>query len=204
MKKLDLKKELKPLYMAKSTPHLLNVPALNFVMIDGVGNPNTAPAYHDALQALYSVAYTMKFKVKKEQAIDYPVMALEGLWWMDDMTEFSIERKDDWKWTMMISVPDFITAEMIEAAQAEAALKKDLPALNKLRFEKFHEGRAAQIMHIGPYADEAPTIQRLHDFIHVQGWTFDGTRQKHHEIYLSDPRRAAPEKMKTIIRQPVK
>jgi hypothetical protein len=204
MKKLDLKKELKPLYTAKAAPHMLAVPALNFLMIDGVGNPNTSPVYAEAIQALYSVAYTLKFKVKKEQAIDYPVMALEGLWWVDDMREFSVARKEDWKWTMMISTPDFITAALIKVAKDEAAHKKDLPALSKLRFEKFHEGRAAQIMHIGPYADEAPTIQRLHDFIHAQGLSFDGVRQKHHEIYLSDPRRAAPEKMKTIIRQAVK
>jgi hypothetical protein len=204
MKKLDLKKELKPLYTAKSVPHLLDIPVMNFLMIDGAGNPNTASVYHEAVQALYAVAYTLKFKVKKEQAVDYPVMALEGLWWMEKMAEFSIERKDDWKWTMMISTPDFITAEMVAAAKAEAARKKDLPALGKLRFEKFHEGRAAQIMHLGPYADEAPTIQRLHDFIHAQGLSFDGAWQKHHEIYLSDPRRSAPEKMKTIIRQPVK
>jgi len=204
MKKLDLKKELKPLYTAKAAPMILDVPPLNFLMVDGLGNPNTAQVYQEALQALYAVAYTLKFKVKKERAIDYPVMALEGLWWMDDMVEFSIERKDEWKWTVMISTPDFITRELIDAAKAEAARKKEIPALDRLRFEKFNEGRAAQIMHSGPYVDEAPTIQRLHEFIHAQGLSFDGTVQKHHEIYLSDPRRAAPDKMKTIIRQSVK
>jgi hypothetical protein len=130
-------------------------------------------------------------------------MALEGLWWTEDMNLFSVEKKDEWLWTMMISTPDFITPELVEAAKSEAGKKKALPALPRLRFETFTEGYAAQLMHIGPYAAEAPNIQRLHEFIHAHGYTFEGKAQKHHEIYLSDPRKAAPEKMKTVIRQPV-
>lgn len=200
MEKLDLKKTLKTYYEAKSTPVLVEIPAMKFLLADGRGNPNTAPEYAEVVQALYSVAYTLKFKIKKEKAIDYPVMALEGLWWGEDMNLFSADRKEDWLWTMMISVPDFITPELVAAAQAEAGKKKPLPALPRLRFETFTEGWTAQLLHIGPYSAEAENIQRLHDFIHAQGCRLDG---KHHEIYLSDPGRVAPEKMKTIIRQPV-
>jgi hypothetical protein len=201
MQKLELKKTLKPYFDAKSAPAFIEVPAMNFLMIDGKGNPNTAPAYAGAVQALYSVAYTLKFKVKKEMAIDYPVMALEGLWWTEDMTLFSADKKDDWLWTMMISVPDFITCELAEAAKTEAGKKKSLAALHLLRFESYTEGLSAQLMHIGPYSAEAPNIQRLHEFIRANGYVFDGIAQKHHEIYLSDPRKSAPERMKTIIRQ---
>jgi hypothetical protein len=204
MQKLDLKKALKSLYDAKPEPRMLEVPPLQFLMIDGAGDPNTSAEYQDAVQALYALAYTLKFKAKKEVAIDYPVMALEGLWWADDMREFSVERKADWKWTMMLSTPDFITPGLVETALAEAGRKKNLAGLSRLRFATYAEGLAGQVMHIGPYAAEAPTIRRLHEFIHGQGYVFDGLVQKHHEIYLSDPRRAAPEKMKTIIRQPAR
>lgn len=202
MKKIDLKKELKHLYgvSGKSTV-LVNVPTMNFLMVDGEGNPNTAQAYTDAVQALYTVSYTLKFMLKKgKAAIDYGVMPLEGLWWADEMEDFSPDNKDIWKWTAMIMQPEWITPELVKEAEEQAAKKKDLPALQNLRFQSFEEGKAAQCLHIGPYADEAPTIERLHQFIRDQGLTL---RDKHHEIYLSDPRRAAPEKLKTIIRQPV-
>jgi hypothetical protein len=200
MQKLDLKKIQKPYYDAKPAPAFIDVPAMNFLMIDGKGNPNTAPEYAEAVQTLYSVAYTLKFKIKKEMSIDYPVMALEGLWWADDMNLFSTDKKDDWLWTMMISIPDFITCDLVETAKTEAGKKKSLAALPQLRFESFAEGLSAQLMHIGPYSAEAPNIQRLHEFIHTNGYSLEG---KHHEIYLSDPRKSAPEKMKTIIRQPM-
>jgi hypothetical protein len=200
MEKFDFKKTLKPLYNAKETPAILEIPALKFLLIDGQGNPNTAPEYKDALQALYSVAYTLKFKVKKEMGLDYGVSALEGLWWMDDMLEFTVARKDDWKWTMMICQPDFIPPELATAAMNEASRKKDLPSLSGLRFDTYAEGLSAQLLHLGPYAAEAPNIQRLHEFISASGYALGG---KHHEIYLTDPNRSAPDKMKTIIRQPV-
>ncbi len=203
MQKLDLKKTLKPYYEAKPAPAFVNVPATNFLMIAGTGNPNTSADYAEVVQTLYSVAYTLKFKIKKEMAIDYPVMALEGLWWADEMHLFSADKKDDWLWTMMISTPDFITPTLVETAKTEAGKKKALPALPRLRFETFTEGYAAQLLHIGSYSAEAPNIQRLHDFIHANGYTFDGKIQKHHEIYLSDPRKTASEKLKTVIRQPV-
>jgi len=204
MQKLDLKRTLKFLYTAKAGPVLIEVPPIQFLMLDGAGDPNTSLEYQEAVQALYAVAYPLKFRVRKEMEIDYPVMALEGLWWADDMHEFSPQNKAGWKWTMMISTPGFITPDLVESVRLEAGHKKPLAGLSRLRFATYAEGLSAQVMHIGPYAAEASTIQRLHEFIRGQGYSFDGMEQKHHEIYLSDPRRAAPDKMKTIIRQPVR
>jgi hypothetical protein len=200
--KIDLRKELKQLYNppVKETV-LVDVPGMNFLMIDGSGNPNTSQEYQDALNTLYNVSYALKFLIKKEMAIDYPVMALEGLWWTNNMLEFSMDNKDIWQWTSMIMQPEYVTAELVSRVSEQLKEKKDLPALSKLRFERFHEGLSAQIMHLGPYAAEKPTIEKLHAFIKEHGYRLDG---KHHEIYLSDPRRAAPEKMKTVLRQPVK
>ena len=201
MKKIDHKKELKHLYgpPAKEVS-VVDVPPMSFLMVDGQGDPNTSQAYQEAVGALYSVSYTLKFMVKKgEMMIDYKVMPLEGLWWTEDMSRFSMDEKEAWKWTAMIMQPDFVTAELVEAAKDQAQRKKGLVAISLTRFKVFREGRAAQIMHIGPYAEEAPTIEKLHEFIAVQGGTLSG---KHHEIYLSDPNRTAPEKLKTVIRQP--
>jgi hypothetical protein len=173
---------------------------MNFIMIDGQGNPNTSPVYSEAVQALYTGAYTLKFKIKKELGVDYPVMASEGLWWMDDMRDFSISRKDDWKWTMMIMQPEIITPAFFVGAIDEVLTKKGQPSLTRLRLERYEEGKAAQILYVGPYADEGPTISRLHLFIRENGWINSG---KHHEIYLGDPRRSAPGKLRTVIRQPM-
>ena len=200
--KLDLKRKYRHLY--NPTPKavtLIEAPAFNFLMVDGAGDPNTAPEYEAAVNALYSVAYTLKFMIKKsDKPIDYTVMALEGLWWSDDMSSFVVARKDDWKWTMMILQPECVTPEWVNRAVAEAARKRDLAALPKLRFESYQEGLCAQIMHIGPYADEGPTIATVHAFISANGYRPNG---KHHEIYLSDPRKTAPALMKTIFRQPI-
>lgn len=201
MEKIDLKRRLKPLYAPPPNAiAVVDVPQLSFLMVDGAGNPNTAAAYRQAVETLFSVAYGLKFIVKKSDlAIDYGVMPLEGLWWVDDMAHFSVERKDDWQWTAMILQPEYVTPALFDQACEQAARKKDLPALPLVRLASFHEGRAAQVLHIGPYAAEAPTIARLHAFIEQQG----GQRQgKHHEIYLSDPARSAPERLQTIIRQP--
>ena len=204
MEKLDLKKEFKNLYNPPTkAPVMLDVPAMNFLAIDGKGPPD-GPDAVAAIEVLYAVAYTLKFSVKKGQAIDYPVLPLEGLWWADDMAAFSEKDKSNWKWTYMIAQPELITAAMVKDAVAEVRRKKNPSALGKLRFERFAEGKAAQIMHIGPYSAEGPNIKKVHDFLHAQGLKFDGTKQKHHEIYLSDPRRAAPEKLKTVIRQPAR
>ncbi len=201
MQKIDLKKQLNHLYNpSKKEVTVVDVPQMNFLMLDGKGDPNTAVAYQQAIEALYSVSYTLKFMIKKgETAIDYAVMPLEGFWWAEDMSKFSTENKDAWLWTSMIMQPEYVTKKLFEEAKIKVAKKKDLPALPSVRFEVFHEGQAAQIMHIGPFADEGPTIERIHNFIKEQGHELKG---KHHEIYLSDFRRTAPEKLKTIIRQP--
>ena len=202
MQKIDFKKELKPFYRPSAKKiSVVDVPSMQFLMIDGQGDPNTALAYTNAIETLYAISYTLKFMSKKQLARDYVVMPLEGLWWAEDMASFSIENKDAWLWTAMIMQPDWINADMVAAAKEAAAQKKALPALFKLRFQTYHEGLAAQILYIGPYADEAPTIARLHAHIVENGYRLAG---KHHEIYLSDPRRMAPEKLKTVIRQPMR
>jgi hypothetical protein len=202
MEKLDLKKSLKYLYEPSAKEFsVVDVPEMNFLMIDGQGNPNTSPDYVASLQALYSAAYTLKFMIKKELAIDYPVMASEGLWWTDDMRDFSTTRKDDWKWTMMIMQPEIVTRQLFDRAVAVALEKKGQPALTRLRLERFHEGLSTQILFFGLYSDEGPTISRLHQSIEQSGHVRFG---KHHEIYLGDPRRVAPEKLRTVIRQPMR
>jgi hypothetical protein len=202
MEKLDLKKSLKYLYEPSAKAFsVVDVPEMNFLMIDGHGNPNTSAEYAASLQALYSAAYTLKFMIKKEMAVDYPVMASEGLWWVDDMRDFSISRKEDWNWTMMIMQPEIVTRQLFDRAVAEALEKKGQPALTRLRLERFHEGLSTQILYFGPYSDEGPTISRLHQSIEQSGHVRFG---KHHEIYLGDPRRVAPDKLRTVIRQPMR
>ncbi|MDD2686821.1 MAG: GyrI-like domain-containing protein [Gallionella sp.] len=202
MKTLDWKKELKHLYQSSAKEVVaVDVPAINYLMINGKGDPNTAQEYADAVEALFTVAYTVKFMVKKSAlAIDYGVMPLEGLWWANDMSKFTAEDKSDWLWTMMIAQPPFVTSAMVEAAIVEVKRKKNPASLARLRFEAFSEGQCAQIMHVGPFSEEGPNIARVHDFIAASG---NRLRGKHHEIYLSDIRKADPAKWKTIIRQPM-
>ncbi len=201
MKKIDLKKEFKDLYNPSSKMiAAVEVPNMNYLKIDGSGDPNTAQEYKDAVEALFSLSYTLKFMMKKTKAVDYAVMPLEGLWWADDMSKFA-EDKNKWKWTAMIMQPEQVTKESVAKAIEELKKKKKLPALSKIRFENFQEGTVAQIMYFGPYSDEGPTIQKIHEFIEQHKGTLVG---KHHEIYLSDPRRVPPEKLKTILRQPLK
>ncbi len=200
MKTIDLKKTLKPFYSASAAkPALVDVPPLNCLMVDGMGDPG-GRVFQEAVGSLYSVAYTLKFAFKKDKAVDYPVMALEGLWWADDLADFLKGERDAWKWTAFIVLPDVVTKKDVAQAIETVKKKAKFPRFPELRFEKFAEGRAAQIMHVGPYAAERPTIERLHRFVEEQGLTLRG---KHHEIYLGDPRRSAPEKLRTIIRQPV-
>jgi len=203
MEKVDLRKSLKDLYrLPKTNPVLVDIPPLKYLMIDGEGDPNTAESYRDAIGTLFPLSYGLKFLCKKGSlGVDYSVMPLEGLWWVDRMEEFTIHEKSAWKWTSMIMQPDFITSSMLEEVTTELKKKKKkLPSAGLVRLEGYEEGKSAQIMHIGPFSDEGPTIERLHAFIEQQGYR---RRGKHHEIYLSDVRRVAPEKMKTIIRQPV-
>jgi hypothetical protein len=201
LKKIDYRKELPQWYRPSPKEAVpVELPPLNYLMIDGAGDPNTAPDYAAAVEALFTVSYTIKFMVKRGKlAVDYGVMPLEGLWWTDDMAKFSTANKERWKWTMMIMQPPLVTGTMVGAALAEVKRKKNPAALGRLRFESFAEGRCGQIMHLGPFADEGPTVEKLHQAIAAWGGKLSG---KHHEIYLSDIRKAAPAKWKTVIRQP--
>jgi len=201
MTKLDLKRELRHLYApsAKAVT-VVEVPRLRFLMIDGQGDPNTTPAYAEAVEALFSVSYAAKFMVKRGPGgIDYAVMPLEGLWWADDPAVFAANDRAQWRWTMMILQPEVAGDALLEAAIAQVRGKKGLPALERLRLEAFAEGRCAQLLHVGPFSEEGPSIARVHHFIAQRGQL----RGRHHEIYLSDGRRAAPAKWRTIIRQPM-
>jgi hypothetical protein len=201
MAKLDLKRELKSLYApSRKVVEDVIVPPMNFLMIDGEGDPNTSTAYRDAVEALFSVSYKVKFGIKRQGGVDYAVMPLEGLWWADDLSVFERREKRSWKWTMMIMQPPMVTGEAIRAGIEVVRKAKVLASLDGLRFESFEEGHCAQMLHIGPFSEEGPTIERIHAHIRSHG----ELRGKHHEIYLSDIRRAAPEKWKTIIRQPMR
>jgi hypothetical protein len=201
MEKIDYKKKLKHLYNPSSkTVEVVNVPEMNFLMIDGDGGPGSS-AFKNAIEALYPAAYSLKFMVKKgDLEIDYGVMPLEGLWWSDDMSAFVTGSKEKWKWTLMIMQPDIISKKMVNEALEEVKRKKDPISLSLIRFEPFNEGKSAHTMHLGPFSEEGPTVERVHSFIETAG---SKRVKKHHEIYLSDIRRAGPEKWKTVIRQPM-
>ncbi len=217
MAKIDFKKQMKDIYNPpKGKFSVVQVPVLNYIMIDGQGDPNTALPYQQAVEALYATAYKLKFMSKNELDKDYVVPPLEGLWGSEEMQEklagagdarewlelFKASERDEWLWTMMIMQPAWITAEMVAQIRGEVGKAKDLPALEKLRFDSYHEGLSVQTLHVGPYADEGPVLAEMHlDFIPNNGYVETG---KHHEIYLSDPRKTAPEKLKTVLRQPVK
>ncbi len=201
MKKLDLRKTHKDLYGLKKTPCMVTVPEFNTIRIDGQGDPNSSPVFSGAVEALFTVSYALKFFVKKELGtVDYRVMPLQGLWWADDMDCFNADQKDQWKWTLMIVQPGMITQALFDQAVETVKAKKSPQHIDRLRFEVFEEGPCAQILHVGPFSEEKPTIDKLHRFIEENGYKRSGL---HHEIYLSDFRRTAPENLKTIIRQPV-
>ena len=206
MKKLDLKKQWKQFYGAKAgVIAVVDVPPLTYLMVDGEGDPNTAKTFQEAIEALFSLSYTLKFTLKKSpRAIDYGVMPLEALWWADDPRNFGCADhqadKSKWKWTAMIVQPDVISQMDVDAAFVQVRKKKNSVALDRARFETLVEGISAQVLHIGPFSAEGPAIQRIHGFALAAGKELRG---KHHEIYLSDPRRTAPEKLKTILRRPM-
>ncbi|MAT38911.1 MAG: hypothetical protein CL946_04835 [Ectothiorhodospiraceae bacterium] len=201
MEKIDYKKERKELYKPSAKKcSIVKVPAMHCLMIDGTGDPEKSERFQQAIETLFSVSYTLKFALKKAGVIDYGVLPLEGLWWAKDMNAFTDSRREEWQWTLFISQPDEVKKKQVtETIKAVREKKGDL-LLDDMRFESFKEGKSAQIMHIGPFSEEGPTIEKLHAFIEEQGLS---RRGKHHEIYLSDTRRAAPEKWKTVIRQPV-
>ena len=202
MEKLDLRKQYKSLYSPSAKVNtIIDVPPLTYIMVDGHGDPNTAPVYVEAIQTLYSLSYTLKFHCKTVLERDFTVMALEGLWWVPNMSDFSTSKKSDWDWTMMMMQPDFITPELFEEAKGQAIAKGKAPLGKIARLETYIEGTSVQIMYFGPYADEGPTIAKMHQYAKDQGYVLDG---KHHEIYMNDSRKVVPEKNKTIIRQPIR
>lgn len=205
MSKIDYKKELKELYRPPAKKVVeVNVPQMNFLMIDGTGLPDEqspTTEFGQAIEALFSVSYKLKFMIRNGQGMDYGVLPLEGLWWADDMSDFIKGNKSKWKWTAMIMQPGPVTKKLVNEAIKQVQDKKDLPSVDRLRFKLFKEGPCAQILHIGPFSEEGPVIEQVHSFISKCGRKPAG---KHHEIYLSDIRRVAPENMKTVIRQPMK
>ena len=199
MSKVDLSKELKGVYKAGKNPALIDVPAGWFLAIDGKGDPN-GPEYQEAMQALYGAAYTLKFHYKSLGKV-FKVMALEGLWWIKDGV-FDMNNpapRENWRWTSMIRVPDFVEQSGLDNVLPDLVEKRG-EKVREVKLVEFDEGLSAQVLHIGPYSKETPTINRLHEWVAEQGYRL---RDKHHEIYMSDPRRTKPEKLKTIIRHPV-
>jgi hypothetical protein len=196
---VDHRKRLAQLYGARREPQPVVVPPLAYLMADGHGDPNVSRGYAEAVEALYSLSYALKFAVKRRQGIDYRVMPLEGQWWCEDMRRFSVQDKSNWSWTLMILQPPEVGAALVDECRGALRTRKPHLALHRLRHAQWEEGPCVQILHVGPFTDEGPTVQRLHDYIERQGGRLAG---KHHEIYLTDIRRAAPERWRTIIRQP--
>jgi hypothetical protein len=212
MEKLDLKKDLKYLYAPPAKKiELVDVPPMNFLMLDGAIEPGqapgTSPLFAENMQAIYGAAYTLKFtlKLRKENPLDCPVMTLEGLWWIEDGT-FDLQKPGNWKYTVLIMQPDQVTPEVFAAALAQLRKKKgDQPAYARLRLERYHEGLSVQAMHVGPYSTEPETVAKMQSFMQTNNCKdLVGLGGKHHEIYLGDPRRADPDKLKTVLRHPVK
>lgn len=201
--KIDFKRELDSYRATSRRFRVVEVPDLQYLMIDGHGDPNTSPMFSGAVTALYPVAYRLKFASKKELGRDYAVMPLEGLWWADDMESFTAARdKSSWDWTLMTMVPDWITADMFASAVREAGKKQRPARLGDIRLASLSEGRCVQTLHVGSYDDEAGLLAQMHqEFIPGNGFAMAGT---HHEIYLSDSRKVAPDKLRTILRQPVR
>jgi len=198
-KKQETKRFLSP---SSTEAEIVEIPEMNFIMIDGKGNPGSSGEFQNAMGALYSVYFTLMPLARKEKPkIKFTFQPSEGLYWFDDNSEFQIEKMEGLNWTLMMMVPDEITKELLEKAVEQVKTKKQNPALSKVRLDKLNEGKSAQIMHIGPYSAEGPTIEKLHETIKKKGFILRG---KHHEIYLGNPQTTAPEKLKTIIRQPFK
>ena len=201
--KLDYKKKYPLLYKPKNKPSIIEIPDMKFFMVDGKGDPNSAKEYKEAIEALYAVSYALKMKIikKEEPEKDYVVPPLEGLWYIDDMSKWVETSKDEWKWTMMIRIPDYVTSEQLEKAREIAEKTKKPVALSKIYVKNYQEKTVVQMMHIGSYAEEHENIMKIHQYAKENGYSISG---HHHEIYLSDPRKTDPAKLKTIIRQPIR
>jgi hypothetical protein len=201
MNKLNFKKEFKQFYYpSANSVSVIEVPVLNYIMVNGQGTPDGVEA-QQAIEMLFPVAYAIKF-IARDRGQDYTVLPLEGLWWADDMNDFVENHRDKWKWTYMIVQPGFITVNNFNDAIKKVQAKNKAMKLSAISFNSLAEGKAAQIMHIGPFSEEHSNIQKIHDHIRSLGGNFDGLKEKHHEIYLSDMRKVAPHAMKTILRQP--
>ncbi|ESS12794.1 MAG: hypothetical protein A07HR60_00264 [uncultured archaeon A07HR60] len=201
MENIDYKRELSDLYQQSDQKvSLVEVPELNYLMIDGQGYPNTSAECTAAIKTLYPFSYAVRSIIKGEEEFKYVVMPLEGLWWTEDMESFSVEDKSNWQWTLMIMQPDFSTESTVERARANVRESKDVPSLPDVRFESLDEGTSVQTLHIGPFSEEGFTVERVHEFIESRGYSL---RARHHEIYPSDMRRTDPERLRTIICQPV-
>ena len=204
MTKLDLKKQFPEHYNPSREPHITEIPEMKFFMVDGSGYPVDNPLYQEAMQLLYGASFSLKMKIIKPTGKDYVVPPLEGLWWADDMSVFTkdyMERKNEWKWTSMIRIPDFISEVQVEKGLKIFKERKNPENFNKLRYEQYTEGIVVQVLHLGPFSEEGPIIERMHEYAQAQGYVL---HKKHHEIYISDPRRTKPEKLRTVIRQPIK
>ncbi len=201
MDKIDFKKTLDSYQAKRGVFRLVEVPPLHYLMIDGHGDPNTSPAFAEAIETLYPIAYKLKFASKQGLGRDYVVPPLEGLWWADDMDAFSNRDKSQWDWTLLLLVPDWIDQAMVDAAVEQVAAKDPPARLGDVRFDLLDEGLCVQTLHVGSFDDEGPVLQKLHEeFIPSQGLTPTG---HHHEVYFSDFRRTAPDKLRTLLRQPV-
>lgn len=198
--KIDYMRAMSHLYRAHGYPELVEVPPMRFLMVDGHGDPNGSATFREAVEALFSLSYALKFRVKSIDGIDYKVLPLEGLWWIPNARVWDFADKSDWDWTLMVMQPELVTDDMVVEVREEVAKRKRLPALERAHLGAFDEGLAAQILHVGPYAEERPTLERLYGFVREEGFLPTG---KHHEIYLSDPSKAPPPKLRTIIRHPV-
>lgn len=199
LERIDLKADLHRFYFPTRRPEMVDVPPLRYLAIDGQGPPGEGTAFEDAIRALYPIAYTVKFTERRMAGKDFPVMPLEALWYTEADGTFDHRSGKPWRWTAMILMPDLISADMVDRIAADIAATKALPIALEARLREVREGRSAQVLHVGPWSEETSTIEALHAFIRERGLHPAGA---HHEIYLSDPRRTAPERLRTVIRQP--
>ncbi|MBI9097978.1 MAG: GyrI-like domain-containing protein [Spirochaetaceae bacterium] len=199
MEKIDLKKHYKVAFSSKKQPQIVTIPAMQYVTFRGKGDPNRSIEFENAMGVLYGMAYTLKFSLK-EEGKDFVVAPLEGQWWAEDMKDFTEDNKDNWFWKVMIALPDYITEKEFKEAKAKLQIKKNPPMLERAELETLEDGLSVQVLYLGPYAQEAATISAMHHFAEEQGYRLRG---KHREVYMSNPQRTAPEKLRTIIRHPL-
>ena len=199
--KVDLKVRHRELYAPPRGRFVeVDVPPLTYLAVDGAGDPNTSPAYREAVEALFALSYAVKFAARERLGRDHVVAPLEGLWTADDPGTFVRRKKDAWRWTLLVLQPGWVGADLVADVTATVRRTKDLPALDRTGLRTLTEGRSVQTLHVGPYDDEGPVLEEMHErFIPGAGLRMTG---RHHEVYLGDPRRTSPERLRTILRQP--